>query len=192
MDKDVTGYDALKLAGSVPIANNKFIDSLLRSGEWQKHRELFPAWTGTVIIYEAPGRSFGKFVQSENVLFEIPREYQGLKNSALVLESPNLKVEEHDDKHILTGKIVKIKDFPASDGWYGADKDTVIPQGEKISSSREDARYLWRRNEQYIGPVARYYDFYGFYYLFYIYDWRLVFAYYSLHHALGVARVCAR
>ena len=129
------------------------------------------------------------FTRSNGVVIKVG---DARANSALVLESPNLKVEEHDDKHILTGKIVKIKDFPASDGWYGVDKDTVIPQGEKISSSREDARYLWRRNEQYIGPVARYYDFYGFYYLFYIYDWRLVFAYYSLHHALGVARVCAR
>ncbi len=179
--RNATGYEALRLMSKERTASNLFLDPLYQSGEMRK-----VLWTNP-IIYMPAGQAFGPTVEFSNVVFLVPKQLQGLKDTALVLPSMSFKIGDSGEKMVLSArnwkKIIAVQNFPQKDGWYLQDANTGIPQGSKVSSDNPTARYLWRRNgEQYIGPVARGCsdDFY---------DWRGVGADGGLGDACGVALV---
>ena len=144
---------------------------LVETDHWQNPeiKAGYPAWTGTGIVYEAPGKAFGKRVvfnwQDENVKysvsFSVPKQFQGKKGCVLVVEHPDfvfepkgknrfeLKVKDENLVHI-------VENFPASDGWYNQDERFRIPVGNPVDSSDPDARRLWRiDDDSYVGLLAR-------------------------------------
>ncbi len=161
-EKNVTGYKVLEyLSQGRKILDNKSTNAELQSGEWQKTRDSWPRWTSTIVVNEAPEVKFGKVVEYQNVSFEVPKEYQGRKNVALVLDSSTLKMEKQDEKVLLSAKVLKSQHYPEENGWSMPDEDTGIPTGSKDSSSDTNARYLWRTSRTRIGPVARGFGYYG-------------------------------
>ncbi len=131
-------------------------------------------WTGTLVIYVAPGKKFGKnivFSWEDNVKysisFQIPKQFRGKTNCALVIEHPDFElIDLKDNKYelkLLEGANVRLlENFPTkSQRWYNTDSETKIPIGRPVKESK-DARCLWRfEDSSYLGPVARYFDYGG-------------------------------
>jgi hypothetical protein len=150
-----------KLATPRTIINNKDLDQYAQMGA------LFPTVrSGTGIFYAAPGKEIGSQIQFRGIVLEVPKEYQGLKDAALLLEHPDFWLRSTSDilmtegKLITEGKIIGVTyDFPRKDGWYLTD-EFGIPQGKEVSpnyqiSQNPNARYLYRVNGEYGGVVAR-------------------------------------
>ncbi len=158
--QNVTGYEALRTISTKNVASALFLDHRYQSGEIRKS-----LWAPPVTIYMPAGRAFGSTVEFSNVVFNVPKEFQGQKNAAIALPSKSFKTMDVKGKIVISirnGKQVKVVDnFPSTDGWYLIDPKTGIPQGPEVSSANPAARYLWRRdNETYIGPVVRGYDYF--------------------------------
>jgi len=114
--------------------------------------------TGTVLVCEAPGKEFGKTVEYQGIVFEVPKEYQGVKNVALVLDNSTIKMEQlSDGKILLTAKVSKSHEYPTENGWGIPDTDTGIPT--EVTDDHPDPkdcyRYLLRSRGPYIGPIVR-------------------------------------
>ena len=157
--------DALKKSNGRTMASNLDMDKGIQS----ETLYVAPlARTGTFLVYEAPGKAFGEQVNFEGLIFDVPKEYQGRKDCALVLEQPDVDFhpaaiavpaipgfEDHPDvtmldlsKGHLTGKVIKvIENFPETSGWYDADKETGIPQGPELPDLPNFAGYPPRHNE---------------------------------------------
>lgn len=181
IEKNVTGYKVLEyLSQGRKILDNKSADAELQSGEWEKTRDSWPRWTSTIVVNEAPGVKFGKTVKYQGIVFEVPKEYQGLKDTALILDNSTIKMEEQNGEKLITAKVSKSQEYSAEEGWLIPDADTGIPTKVKDSSSDPNARYLWRTSGARVGPVAR-----GFYYGYY--GRRVVYVDYGLDVGLGVA-----
>lgn len=172
IEKEVTGYGALRmLAEGASFKSLKQMDELLvpktdaqkrMSKELEKEAEdkgTYTFWTSTPEIREAPNVAFGKVAKLGNLVFEIPEEFQGKKNAAIVLDPSSIKIEERNDGTVfLLGKVQKlVENIPTKDGWYPTDKDTGIPidTGEKVSSSNPDARYYYGTNSAFVGLAVR-------------------------------------
>src|SRR5690242_1811447 len=92
----VTFPEALELAKGQTFASNEQIDAILQDENARSaNADLFPCWTGTLLVYEAPNTPFGKFVKDtySGWIIDIPKKFQGLKNKALVLEHPDFTLE---------------------------------------------------------------------------------------------------
>src|SRR3989344_1993593 len=144
------------------IASNKRLDkALVGSDEWQRVKEVFAAWSGTMTAYKEPGQKLGK--QIENVdsetdfrrVFSVPEAHKDKKSAILVAEHPDYTLEVDGRNRVVhAAKVDLVGEFPASDGWYLTDRVHGIPTGEQVPSSNGDARYLWRIASR-VGPVAR-------------------------------------
>lgn len=151
----VSMVEALRGAHGRRIADNNFHDRLLQSGEWQQkeYNGLYPAWTGTGITFRAPGKEFGAQVMSEGITFNVPSKYQGMRDSALVLQHPDISI---DESLTFGGKVLQvIPKFPRKDGWYLTYEKTGIPQGDEVSSNNPAARYFVRTGSDFVGLLAR-------------------------------------
>jgi hypothetical protein len=139
------------------ILSNLEVDERLKGDQWEKEKEMYPCWTGTLIIYEKPGVPFGKVVEHEGLRALVPKEFQGKKDMAIVCNHPDFL---SDGKDVAIGKGAKLVPFPKEDGWYLPDPEFGIPSLEKGEDDGK-RRYLWRWTSQaHIGLVARHY--YGF------------------------------
>lgn len=163
----VTFEEALRLAEGKRLASNKQIDGILQDDAlYKKYRDLFYCWTGTLVIYEEPGKPFGEYVKDtySGWIFDVPKEFQGQKNKALVLEHPDFSLEKgkYDMTFVKPAKNYEVScvDFPEVGGWYMPD-GFGIPNGKKSDSADKRARRLWRRDEASIRPLVRYDGFYG-------------------------------
>ena len=162
----VTFTEALKLVGDHRMLNCKAADELLQDEEaYKKCNALFTCWTGTMLVYEAPGVPFGKYVKDSVTgwIFDVPEEFQGKTDIALLLEHPDFKIEEgaYGMTFVRPAPLYEISSmpFPTKDGWY-LPNGFGIPTGDEVSRSNKDARYLSRRSEATVRPVVRwYYDF---------------------------------
>lgn len=134
------------------IPSNLEMDARLQGEEWKKEKEMYPCWTGTLIIYEAPGKPFGKTVEYGGLRVLVPKAFQGKKDIAIVCNHPDFISDGVD---VAVGKAAKAIPFPASDGWYLPDPEFGIPTTSKDGDDDGQHRYLWRRSEPYIGLVAR-------------------------------------
>jgi hypothetical protein len=115
-------------------------------------------WTGTVVIYQEAGKAFEKWIEYENILFNVPIGFRDKKDCAIVVEHPDFDVVGSADTYEL--KIPNehclhlLENFPVKDHeWYDMDERFRIPEGmpPKIS----DLRILFRNEGCYIGPVSR-------------------------------------
>ena len=149
------------------IASNARLDKVLvGSDEWKNILDIFVCWSGTMTGYEKPGEKFGKSVlytdleTKQRYVFPVPEEYKGAKDAILAVEHPDYTLEK-DGKDLVVavqniGNISLIERFPSECGWYLKDEKHVIPTRNKVSSSKDDARHLWRIEDgSRVGPVAR-------------------------------------
>ena len=128
--------------------------------------------TGTLVIYEKPDKPFGEEVNLRlkgydevqySISFEVPEQFQGKRDCALVIEHPDFEfIEVGKNKYGIKAEktyIHLIENFPKeSRKWYNTDPETKIPIGAPVEKSEKDARYLWRSVDAYIGTVARVYS----------------------------------
>jgi hypothetical protein len=142
------------------IPSNIEVDRELQLGTYD---QLTPVkgwvgiWTGTVLVCEAPGKEFGKTVEYQGIVFEVPEKYQGKKDVALVLDNSTLKIEARNGKLWLTAEVGKCHTLPAENGWGIPDTDTGIPT--EVTDGHPDPkdcyRCLLRSRIPYIGFIAR-------------------------------------
>ncbi len=163
----VSFYDALKLAEGKRLISNAQADRILQDKDIRdKFSDLFPCWTGTVVIYEEAGKPFGEYVKNDYFVFDVPKQFQGLKDVCLVAEHPHYKIEEGKYGlrflRVADEANIRQQEFPKEYGWYLPDEVTGIPRSDKKDSSDSKARKLWRSVGAWIGPLVRYYyNFYG-------------------------------
>ena len=145
------------------MASNKRMDqALVGSDEWKSIQAALWCWTGTMTAYEEPGKKFGKTVEyvdeKTNIryVFEVPDKYVGEKDSILVSEHPDYKLEMDGNNRIIRAAVVDlIERFPTeSHKWYLADSKHGIPVEDPIDSSDSNARYLYRI-EKRVGVSVR-------------------------------------
>ena len=105
-------FEALALAQreNKLIVPNDILDRILAGiTDTELLKKLYkgPTWTGTLVIYEAPDKKFGKqvtftFEYQKNVKssfsFKIPKQFQGLRNCALAIEHPDFEIVEISKK----------------------------------------------------------------------------------------------
>ncbi|RPJ56094.1 MAG: hypothetical protein EHM12_10925 [Dehalococcoidia bacterium] len=135
---------------------------------------MYPCWTGTLIVYAEPGAPFGKTVTFRDLTLNVPKQFQGKVNCAIVCNHPDFTLK---DNTLTPGKSARCIAFPVNDGQYLPEKEFGVPNGEKSGFTNSAARHLWRRNESYVGLLARGFDYY---------DRRDVYAYYDCDCRLGV------
>jgi hypothetical protein len=156
-EAEVSGHRVLvMLAGGRHIADNRSVDVELQTYESNKRFKSFPRLTSTIVVNEAPDKAFGETVEYDGVVFNVPEEFRGMKNTALVLDSSTIALTKQNGKELLSGKIFKSQSYPTARGcWFLPDPDTGIPTAEWCFSSNPDARRLARLPEAHIGPVVR-------------------------------------
>ena len=170
--KGLTQKEAISTAnrmGSRILANKEFDGRLVLSDTWKSEKEVYPAWTGTLVAFREKGAKLGDVVKytdsGTTYIFEVPKEYQNEKNAILVVNHgfladgnalilPNEKGREITYDITDKSQIALLQNFPSSDGWYNADNKFGIPLGAGISSSNTDARYLYKV-QNYVGLLAR-------------------------------------
>ncbi len=189
--RDLNFFQALVIAQkeSKLIVPNDVHDGILTKTSDEPYlRQNYSVWTGTLIIYGVPGKKLGKEVVYRfkddkgvqySISFKVPKQFRGLRNCALVIEHPDfdlINVGENEYELKVEGEIRLIESFPRESDWYNTAPETKIPQGEPVKESKDpeehdslgdrdqrsrEARYLWRREDAHIGPVARYVLVYG-------------------------------
>ena len=150
------------------LSNKEFDQRLVLSDTYKSEREVYPAWTGTLVAFKGEGAKLGDVVEytSKGITYilEVPKEYQNEKNAILVVnhgfidgkaiivpsEKGSTITYEITDK----SQIALLQNFPTSDGWYSADSKFGIPIGNEISSDNSDTRYLYKV-QNYVGLLAR-------------------------------------
>ncbi|HLC68699.1 MAG TPA: hypothetical protein VJH24_02570 [Candidatus Bilamarchaeaceae archaeon] len=144
------------------IASNKRLDkALVGSGEWQRVKEVFTAWSGTMTAYVAPGQRLGRQVEYTDFgtnyrwVFSVPEAHQDKTNAILVAEHPDYTLElDGNNRVVHAAKVDLVEAFPVKNDWYFVDSVHGIPTGREVDS--QDSRYLWRIDKR-VGPVARYF-----------------------------------
>ena len=146
-NKELPLIEALRASYGKVLLGNKDVDGYLKSGN------LLPTVrTGTMLIYDTPGVVFGSRVEYSGLTYNVPKEYQGLANCALVLKHPNFKVE---GRTLRGDRVNVVENFPALNGWYGVDEAFGIPQGSSKESRDPSARQLLRLDGPCISMVVR-------------------------------------
>ena len=178
--KGLTQKEAISTANRMNsriLTNKEFDGRLVLSDTWKSEREVYPAWSGTLVAFKGKDEKLGdvvKYTDSQTnttYLFEVPKEYQKERNAILVvnhgfLASGDALIVPNEKGSIVTydisdkSQVALLLNFPSSDGWYSADNKFGIPLGAGISSSNTDARYLYKV-QNYVGLLARYYLIFG-------------------------------
>ncbi|NYZ73661.1 hypothetical protein H0O00_00805 [Candidatus Micrarchaeota archaeon] len=127
----------------------------------------YSAWVGTAVIYEAPDAPFKDrvvYAWEDNEVeyattFNIPQQFRGKTNCALVVEHPDFQfISLGDNKFQLKaaeGSVSLLEHFSnKSDEWYKYDKRFRIPTGTPKNKT-DSTRWLWRQGNGYVGLVAR-------------------------------------
>ncbi len=168
---DLNFFQAVALAkreGKLIVPNDVH-DRILTETKDEKYLEQnYPVWAGTLIVYEAPDKPFGKKIVSSweddnsvrySISFTIPEQFRGKTNCALVVEHPDFElINLGKNRYELKGQNVhQIVYFPKKDGLYMQYTETGIPHGRKVKES-SDARYLWRLDGAYLGLLGRDWD----------------------------------
>ena len=153
------------------VFNKEFDKRLLESNKWKSEPEIYPAWTGTYVVYTERDMPFGESVRciDSNTLtsynFDVPEKYQDKRNAILVVQhgfsSNGRKIitmeEDGNEVHVKIANqnnIILLPNFPEYSGWYKADNEYGIPLGTVVSKKDSSARYLLR-GTQYCGFLAR-------------------------------------
>jgi hypothetical protein len=113
-----------------------------------------------VVAYKGPNELFGEAVKSGYGLFKVPKDYQNMKDVALVLDNSTISITCHSGhpesgEWILEGKASYAISFPTENGWYLQDGNTGLPFDIASSASDLAARFLMRSPSEYVGMVYR-------------------------------------
>jgi hypothetical protein len=163
--KELDLFQALALAKKEKklMVPNDVIDRILNDTDTE-----LSARTGTMVIYQEPGKPFGEKVvymwgneKDGTISFIIPENFRGKMNCVLVAEYPDFDVVGSADAYELkiqdVSRLHLLENFPAKrEEWYDYDERFGIPVGKPKRESNE-RRYL-NRTESYIGPVVRDFD----------------------------------
>ena len=187
--------EALRDKGGLP-SNVLHDDVLVRSDQWKKLTEYYPAWAREVLVYPAKN---GQFRKGEDVVdsFEdeagrkwifpassIPEEAIGRHKVGLFVDPGSVEVT--DKKVIISAKsqsAVVLGPFIQDDGLSGiVDDETRVPLESEREPVEDQKRWLYRVKGSGVRPLVR--DVYGYYY-----GRRLVRAGDWLGKAFGVAYV---
>ena len=164
-------FEALALANreGALIVPNVIHDRILTETNNPVFLNNPPVWTGTLLIYEAPGRAFGETLVyvwehtvQYSISFNIPDEFRGRKDCALVVQHPDfdlLPTGPNSYRLNVTdvNMIHLIEKFPSTGGKYPHEEQFRIPV--QSASSSNDQRWFWRVvGSCYIGLVVRFDD----------------------------------
>ncbi len=177
------GISAIAAAnkGGVRILSNGEFEKRILSGALSLEKEIYPAWTGTLVAFKGKGEPFGRAVIYKSLgasyVFEVPEEYRGESNAALVVNHGFLNIE----KDLLTpripliiprregntvtyeitdkGRIQLFRGFPQGDGYYKINNPFGIPCEAADSKDGPGIRYFYRIKGEYAGLLVRGNDF---------------------------------
>jgi len=175
-ENGVPAWEAIERAnkeGKIIIPNCVHDRMLVETEHWEKTeiKAGYSAWTGTGVIYESPDKPFGDRVVfgwkdkqlQYSVSFSVPKQFQGKRDSVLVVEHPDfvfettgryqfrLKVRDENLIHLL-------ENFPKENKFYHYDERFRIPIGKKLDGQQvnDSMKYLWRvESASYVGLLAR-------------------------------------
>ena len=169
--RNVTVFEALTLAnreGALIVPNSTY-DRILTETNNPVFLNNPPVWTGTLVIYEAPGRVFGETLVyawehtvQYSISFNVPDEFRGQRNCALIVQHPDfdlLPTGPNSYRLNVTdvNMIHLIEKFPSTGGKYPHEEQFRIPV--QSASSSNDQRWFWRVvGSCYIGLVVRFDD----------------------------------
>ena len=136
-------------------SSKELSERLVNSDLWKSEKEMYPCRSGTLCIYETKDTPFGKTVEWEGLVANIPKKFQGQSNMVILCNHPDFFLKENT---ITLGKSAKIIQMPKIDDWYDTDPIFEFPIGEKKEYANSRRR-LYRRDSPYIGLVSR--DYYG-------------------------------
>ena len=90
--KGLTQKEAISTANRMNariLTNKEFDGRLVLSDTWKSEKEVYPAWTGTLVAFKEKDAKLGDVVKYTNsgitYIFEVPKEYQNEKNAILVV-----------------------------------------------------------------------------------------------------------
>ncbi len=162
IEEKVSGFDILfHLANNKnDIADNRLVDAILRGSIPFDYHWSNPCATSTIVVYKGPNEVFGETVKSGSGCFKVPKDYQNMKDVALVLDNSTISItcpsgKLEFGKWILEGKASYALSFPTENGWYLQDGNTGMPIDIASSASDSTARYLVRSPFEHIGIVYR-------------------------------------
>ena len=177
--RDLNFFEAVELAqkeGRLIVPHDVHDRILMETEDIEFLRRLYGAvmWTGTIIIYEAPDKSFKDKVifgwEDNNVVysisFTVPEQFRGKINCALLVEHPDFELislgNNNYELKVDEWNVHQIERFPTKkDGWYRYNKFR-IPVGKKVAYREDNTiRYLWRDSNSYIGLLGRGYLHFG-------------------------------
>ncbi len=180
--KGLTAKQAVDTANQrkvILLTNKDFDQRLVKTDTWKGEKEVYPAWTGTQVAYAKKNEKAGNFIEytdsETNIRYVFEAgDAKGEKNVILAInhgftqDGKPLITYNMDGENTVLVQIAKeakvdiIPNFPTSDNWYLADSKFGIPVGERVDSSNDDARHLYRLDNGYVGLLARVYDDLGY------------------------------
>ena len=93
--KGLTAFEVLALAkteGRLIVPNSVHDGILTKTKDEEYLKQNYPVWTGTLVIYEAPDKPFGEQLVFGDITFQVPEQFQGKVNCALVVEHPHFEI----------------------------------------------------------------------------------------------------
>jgi len=162
------------------MASNKSIDAALQRDEWKSDDCPVSCWTGTMVCYVQPGRSFIEeselyhnrryIIQKDpnfgfrsvlnktrvRILFPIPRKYRDKRDSILAVNHGDFTCEvDGKDLIISSENITLIEHFPSSNGRYIADSLFGIPCGPGVEGNTDGLPRILSRTNRWVGLISR-------------------------------------
>lgn len=165
------------------LVPNKDIDELLNGKDeaWRAEEQFYPAWTGTFITYEVPGKPLGKSITHHDrssavtttYIFNVPRKAQGKTNLAFAINhgflqdgTPLISFKKIGENKFLVKiadrRKIKMLDIPIRHGYHLTDAEFGLPIiGEDACSYKlgvppvHGSRCLWISADNYIGLIFR-------------------------------------
>jgi len=177
----ITFYNGLNAFEALALANREgalIVPNVIHDRILNETRNLdffrnYSVWTGTMIIYESPGKVFEEtlvHVWNHNdvqysISFNIPDKFRGNEGCALVVEHPDFDLvhigNNHYELKVADENLIHLVDhFPSGGGeWCRCEELFGIPIGSSIFDS--DKRHLFRMSNSHIGFVVRAGGVYG-------------------------------
>ena len=165
----LTVFEALALANreGALIVPNVIHDRILNETRNLDFFRNYSVWTGTMIIYESPGKVFEEtlvHVWNHNdvqysISFNIPDKFRGNEGCALVVEHPDFDLvhigNNHYELKVADENMIHLVDhFPSVSGeWWQCEELFGIPTGSSIFDS--DKRQLFRTSNSHISLLVR-------------------------------------
>lgn len=137
---------------SLTIPSNLEEDARLQTDEWKKYRSAYAVWTGTLVAYRKDNAPFEETLDFRGLKFRVPEKFQG-KSGILAVNHPDFLLNGNT---YTAGNSAKLLKFPEENGWYKPELDFGIPNGKPSERHDNEARYIWRRDEEdFVGLLVR-------------------------------------